>query len=103
MTTSEYQELVEFLAGKFDRIDERFDRMDRRFDGLEGRMTATEVALEVLRDDLRAVAEGVAGNADRLDRVEMRLESLDERVTGLEAAVRTGFSDHERRLRALEA
>ena len=31
MTKSEYQELVEFIAPRFDRIDNRFDAVDERF------------------------------------------------------------------------
>ncbi len=38
-----------------------------RLAGLEGRLTRVEVGQEQLSHDLRAVAEGVTGNAERLD------------------------------------
>jgi hypothetical protein len=35
MTKSEYQELVEVIAPRFDRMDKRFDVMDSRFDAAD--------------------------------------------------------------------
>ncbi len=42
-----------------------------------GRLTRIEVGQEQLRDDLRAVAEGVRGNAERLDRMDTRFDRLE--------------------------
>jgi len=103
MTADQYTDLIEFLAKKFGRIDERFDalegrmdalegRMDAlegrmdglegRMDGLEGRLTKVEIGLEALRDDVRLLAEGISTTNSRLDRY---------------------HQDHETRIRALEA
>ena len=74
MTADQYTELIDFLVGKFGRIDERFD-------ALEGRVTGVEVGLEALRHDVQLLAEGVTGTNERLDRY---------------------HRDHEVRIRALE-
>ena len=57
------------IDGRLDGIDGRLDGIDGRLDGVEGRLTRVEVGQEQLRDDLRAVAEGVTGNAERIDRL----------------------------------
>ena len=96
MTADQYTELIDFLADKFGRIDERFDglegrmdrlegRMDRlegRMDGLEGRLVNFEVGLESLRHDVQLVAEGVAMTNERLERYHADHEA---RITALEA------------------
>jgi hypothetical protein len=106
MTKSEYQELVEFLGPKFDRIDRRFDAVDRRFDVVEERLTRVEERLtrvEVLGEDdrgrTRILAEAVSSLTQKIDslrdemvhefwvvRTEMAkgFERLDSRVTRLE-------------------
>jgi len=88
MTADQYTELIDFLAGKFGRIDERFDALEGRFDALEGRfdalegrVTRVEVSLEALRHDVQLLAEGVTGTNERLDRFhrdhEVRIRALD--------------------------
>ena len=74
MTASQYTELIDFLADKFGRIDERFD-------GLEGRLVKVEVGLESLRHDVQLVAEGVAMTNERLERYHADHEA---RITALE-------------------
>jgi predicted nucleic acid-binding Zn-ribbon protein len=59
----EHRELVEFLGRKFDRIDRRFVKL--------------EVGLEGVRDEVRILAEGIAGTNQRLDRFQERLEHLE--------------------------
>ena len=53
MTSEQYTELIDLLGEKFGKIDQRFDR-------LEARVTAGEVSLGALRDEVRLLAEGVA-------------------------------------------
>lgn len=95
MTNGQYQELVEFLAGKFEGIDQRFDAVDRRFDGLEQRTAAVEVGLESVRDEVRVVAEGVQANSARIDRLETSMNGRFDRMEEI-------WLDHEGRIRALE-
>ncbi len=48
-----------------------------RLDRLEGRVIRVEVGQEQLSHDLRAVAEGVTGNAARIDRLEGRFDRFE--------------------------
>ena len=88
MTKSEYQELVEFIAPRFDRIDdrfgaiderfgaiderfgaidERFDAIDERFAGFDERLQRVEILGEENRHQIQIVAEAVSGNAGKLE------------------------------------
>jgi len=60
MTRSEYQELVEFIAPRFDRIAVRFDAVDERFDGIDERLRRVEILGEENRHQIPIVAEAVA-------------------------------------------
>ena len=82
---------LEGLEGRLTRVEGRLTRVEGGLTRVEGGLTRVDVGQEQLRDDLRAVAEGVAGNAKRLERLEGRFD-------GLEA----GFTHHDQRLRALE-
>ena len=61
MTKSEYQELVEFLGGKFQQIGRRFDATDEaiRHNG---------VLIERNADSIRKLAERLTVFGERLDR-----------------------------------
>ena len=59
MTADQYAELIDFLAAKFGRIDERFD-------GVGGRLTKVEVSVESLRHDIQPLAEGLSMTNERL-------------------------------------
>lgn len=75
VSPTEYQELIHFLARRFDAIDRRFDALETGVDALKGqvgemdtRLTRVEVELESLRQDLRVVAEAVIHNGTRIER-----------------------------------
>ena len=53
-------------------ISRNNEMIGRIYEEHGGRLTRVEVGQEQLSDDLRAVAEGVTGNAERLDRLEGR-------------------------------
>ncbi len=84
MSNAEYANLIDFLSGKFSRIDAQFEAVDRRFDGIDRRfdgsdqrfdgidqrldrqdqrLTRLEVSFEEFRHDMRAVAELARQNA----------------------------------------
>jgi hypothetical protein len=65
-------------------------------------LTRVEVGQEQLSHDLRAVAEGVTGNAGRLDRLEGRFDQFEVKFDHLSASIRAGHADHEQRLRTLD-
>ena len=91
MTQEQFQELKSLIQGNahliqknshqisvnFEMIGQIYEEHGARLGGLEGRMTGVEVGQEQLRDDLRAVAEGVTGNAGRLDRLEGRFDRFE--------------------------
>ena len=99
MTKSEYLELVEFIAPRFDRIDKRFDAIDERVRRVEilGEGTrhqiqtvAEAVANTVSNDKFEAFrSEVAAGFEDLRDLLRTSHLELDRRVTGLEEG-RTG-------------
>jgi hypothetical protein len=105
MTRSEYQELVEFLSGKFDAIDrrfdgndqrfdgidQRFDRIDQRFDRIEGRLAKVEVGLEEYRHQTEAVAEGLTSLPSEMGR----------EFDAVRAEMREGFHVQGRAIRDL--
>ena len=107
MTRSEYQQLVEFIAPKFDQIDKRFDAVDKRFDAVdkrfdavderfdavderfdrvESRLTGVEVYAEENRHLIQSVAEGVQANSQKLD-------AFKAEVTAEFAAVRSEMAE----------
>jgi len=76
MSQDEYSNLIDFLSGKFSRIDEQFASIDRqfasidvRFTSVEQRLTRLEVSFEEFRHDVRAIADVGQQNATRLDRI----------------------------------
>lgn len=75
MTKSEYQELVEFLAGQFTAIGDRFT-------GVEERLTRVEVFAEENRHLIQTVAEGVTTVNRKVDRLreEMLERFADQRA-----------------------
>ena len=83
MTQQQFQELKSLIEGNAHLIQENAQGITRnyemlgriyeehggRLEGLERRLTRVEVGQEQISHDLRAVAEGVTGNAERIDRL----------------------------------
>lgn len=99
VTKSEYQELAEFIALRFDRNDKRFDGMDKRLDAIDERLHNVEILGEDTRHNLQIVAEAVTGLDQRFEAfrsevavgfrdvrglIQMSHHALDHRVTRLE-------------------
>ncbi len=80
----------------------RLDRLEGGLTRLDGRLTRVEVGYEQHSHDLRSVAEGVTGNAERLDRLDGRFDRFEAKFDHLSASITAGFTDHEQRLRTLE-
>ena len=66
MAKSEYRELVEFIAVRFDRNDKRFDTIDER-------LRRVEILGEDNRHQIQIVSVGVAGVAERVSEVAERV------------------------------
>ena len=100
MTRQQFEELKFLIRANAQGI--QANAQGGRLERLEGRLTRVEVVQEQHGHDLRAVAEGVTGNAGRLDRLERRFDGLEVSFEHLSASVHVNSTDHEQRLRALE-
>jgi hypothetical protein len=81
MTKSEYQELVEFIAP-------RFDDFDKRFNAIDDRLRRVEILGEENRHSMQIVAEAVSNTVS------------NARFDAFRAEVATGFADLQNLLRA---
>ncbi|GMR14371.1 MAG: hypothetical protein BMS9Abin29_2624 [Gemmatimonadota bacterium] len=92
MTKSEYQELAEFIAVRFDRNDKRFDSFDEC-------LRRVAILGEETRHQVQILAEAVTG-------FDQRFEALRSEVAGgfeeLRTLLRTPYVDLDRRVTRLE-
>ena len=65
-----FDELKSLIQANAQGISRNYEMIGRIYEEHGGRLTRVEVGQEQLSDDLRAVAEGVTGNAERLDRLD---------------------------------
>ena len=77
MTKSEYQELVEFIAPRFDGINERFDTIDDRLAGVDKRFDAIDNRFDGIDERFDAID-------NRFDAIDNRLDVFDERLRRVE-------------------
>ena len=84
MTQQQFEELKSLVQGNAQGIRENAQGISRNFEMIGriyeehgGRLTRVEIGQEQLSHDLRAVAEGVTGNAERLDRLEGRFDGFE--------------------------
>ncbi len=84
MTQQQFEELKSLIQQNAQGIQQNAQGISRNYEMIGriyeehgGRLTRVEVGQEQLRDDLRAVAEGVGGNAGRLDRMDARFDRLE--------------------------
>jgi len=88
MTSTEYQQLVEFLGRQFTEIDRRFTQMDRRFD--EADLRVIELRQEML------------GHFDEIYRRFERLEQEYHAITQALRRIEAGLADERGRREILE-
>jgi chromosome segregation ATPase len=81
------------VENRLSGMEGRLDGMEGRFNGLEGRLTGVEdsvrhalVLIEGQREDIRQVAEGVAGVNQRLDAFQAEVSQRFEHVQSMIAA-----------------
>ena len=113
MTKSEYQELAEFIALRFDAIDRRFDGVDKHFDGIDQRFDSMDERLrrvEILGEDTRQkiqiVAGGVTGNSRRLDafraEVSAEFQEVADEFRDVRQLIQGSHGELDRRVTTLE-
>ena len=64
------------ISRNYEMVGRTYEEHGGRLERLEGRLTSVEVLQEQHGQDLRAVAEGVTGNAERLDRFAGRFDGF---------------------------
>ena len=102
MTQQQFEELKSLIQENSQGISRNYQMIGRIYEEHGSRLTRVEVSQEQLRHDLRAVAEGVTGNAERLDRLEGRFDGFEGNFEQLSASVTANSTNLEQRLRALE-
>jgi hypothetical protein len=95
MTSDEYASLMDFLAA-------RFARMDERMGALEERLTRSEVLWESMRDDLRRMAEGVVAVNERLDRFQAEVNARFAEMNARMDEMNARMDDLDRRTGRIE-
>jgi len=110
MTTSEYQQLVEFLGRQFTEIDRRFVEMDRRFVEVGDRFTGLEQELGDLRRDMLGHFDELYRRLERLEQEYYAISQALRRIEALLADERTrrelvehGLQDLREHVAALQA
>ena len=102
MTKSEYQELVEFIAPRFDRFDKGLDAIDGRFDAVDKRFDAIDKRFDAIDDRLRRVE--ILGEENR-HQIQILAEAVSDTVSNdkfeaFRAEVAAGFEDLRELLQA---
>ena len=98
MTSTEYQQLVEFLGSQFTEIDRRFDEMGgqlaelRRdmlghFDEIYRRLDRLEQEYHAITQALRRIEAGLADDLGRREILERALAELKQHVAGLQSRI----------------
>ena len=79
MTSTEYQQLVEFLGRQFTEIDRRFTQMDRRFD--EADLRVIELRQEMLGhfDEIYRCFERLEQEYHAIT-LQSRIEEIEQRL-----------------------
>ena len=95
MTSSEYQQLVEFLGRQFTAVDGRFAQVDGCFAQIDGRFTEMDRQFTELRRDL----------LQHFDEIYQRFERLEQEYQAITQSLRrieVGLADERGRREILE-
>jgi chromosome segregation ATPase len=103
MEQDNFAALMQFIGEKFELVDRRFESTDEKITDTRRHMG---VLIEAVRDDVRQLAEGLAGTNQRLDGVEQHLDRFEQKVETefieTRAAIRVSYTQLDRRLQELE-
>lgn len=58
MENSQYNELIDFLTRRFDKIDQRFERIDERFDGIDEQLVGHDTTFVSISERLDNLENG---------------------------------------------
>lgn len=89
MADSNNNELIGFIGGRFEALNERFEAMGNRLDAIEQRMVTREDLARLdgrMSERLEVATISIRGDIEqihlRLDSMEHRMTSRDEQVEG---------------------
>jgi chromosome segregation ATPase len=85
VSASEYEQLVQFLATRFEAIDRRFEAIDRRFEAIDRRFDAIDRRFEAADQRFAEFRLEILGHFDELYR---RLERLEQEYHAITQALR---------------
>ena len=85
MSPSEYQDLVAFLGGRFEAIDQRFEAMGRRLQGLHEEVVGLHEEVVGLHEEVVGLRGDMLLHFDQLYR---RLERLEQEYQAITQALR---------------
>jgi chromosome segregation ATPase len=95
MTSTEYQQLVEFLGRRFTEIDRRFDEVYRRFTEIDRRFDEVDLRFTELRQEMLGHFDEIY---HRFDRLEQEYQAITQGLRRIEA----GLADERGRREILE-
>ena len=102
MTSTEYQQLVEFLGRKFTEIDRRFDGVDARLDGMDRRFSEMDRRFDEVDLRFTELRQEMLGHFDaiyhRFERLEQEYHAITQALRRIEA----GLADERGRREILE-
>jgi predicted nucleic acid-binding Zn-ribbon protein len=98
MTSTEYQQLVEFLGHRFSEIDRRFEGVDLRFtelrqemlghfDAIYHRFDRLEQEYHAITQALRRIEAGLTDERGRREILEHALAELKQHVAALQSRI----------------
>ena len=90
MTKSEYQELVEFIAPRFDDMNKRFDAIDDRFVLMDKRFDAIDERFVLVDKRFDAIDERFVLVDKRFDAIDERFVLVDKRFDAIDERLRRG-------------
>ena len=100
---------VDKLTSRVDGLDAKVENLKSSVEGLDGKVHRLTIMQEDLRDDVKRVADGVAGADVRFDRVERSLDELKgtmnsfiQTQSAINGELSSRDADHERRIVAVE-
>ncbi len=107
MSEDEYQKLVEFVAGRFDKVDGRLSGVEGELKGVKGRLTGVEtrltrveVRVEGNEVQIQTLSEGLTTlRADML----RRFDTVDGEFVAVRREMAAGFASVDHRFAVLES
>jgi len=97
------------LDTKVAGLDTKVDKLTSSVEGLDSRVHSLTIMHEDMRDDMKRIADGVAGTGGRFDRLERSFDEIKATMhsfiqtqSAMNGELRSRDADHEQRIVAVE-